>query len=296
MLEEEESENIQISSNQSNTNHQPRQRWRPVLIDFSLAKQTGRGGFGGKEDEEEDDDLEEEKIRHTGAAGTATYMAPEVVANEPYGRPVDLWSVGVVLLELLVGSLSPAQKEKHAGSWIEATLKSLPSDQPFPDLVGRLLEPDPLRRWTARQALEHDLFRKFGLSPPPASGGPIDVAAALPLDVDGASVPRKRRERIERACRYLECDNPRTAVAAMEYAGALALLDDAIDDPSSPLALHCAVLAYRFHEVHVLDLVELDSATQGPFQAWTLEDYVDEESTIFMLLDFCLYPRGILQY
>jgi serine/threonine protein kinase len=281
MLEEEESEeNVHTSSNKS---AQPRQRWRPVLIDFSLAKQSSPG-----------DEREDEPTRHTGEAGTATYTAPEVLESEPYGCPADLWSVGVVLLELLSGSPSPVQKEKHAGSWVEATLKSLPPDQPFPALVRMLLKPDPRQRWTARQALGHDLFSKFGLSPPCLPPVPIDIAAALPLDLEDATVPRRRRERVEKACRYLESENPTTAVAALEYAAALAQLDDAIDDPKSPLILHCVVLAYRFHEVHVLDLEGLDEAVKGPFETWTLADYVDEESTIFMLLDFCLYPRGIL--
>lgn len=282
MMEEEESEeNLKQSSNNST---QPRQRWRPVLIDFSLAKQSAQGGEG-----------EGEPTLHTGGAGTATYTAPEVLESEPYGCPADLWSVGVVLLELLSGSLGPVQKEKHAGSWIESTLKSLPPDQPFPDLVRMLLQPDPCQRWTARQSLGHDLFLKFGLSPPSLPPAPIDIAAALPLDLEDVAVPRRRRERVEKACRYLECENPLTAVAALEYAAALAQLDDAIDDAKSPLILHCVVLAYRFHEVHVLDLEELDEAVKGPFVAWTLSDYVDEESTIFMLLDFCLYPRGILR-
>lgn len=35
--------------------------------------------------------------------GTAEYMAPEVYDLRPYSYPVDIWSVGVVLLECLFG-------------------------------------------------------------------------------------------------------------------------------------------------------------------------------------------------
>jgi serine/threonine protein kinase len=276
------SECIGSSENSDHRNHP----WRPVLIDFSLAKQARNVGV--------DAVSETEAVQHTGGAGTATYTAPEVVAHEPYGCTADLWSVGVVLLEVLSGCCIPAQKEKHAAAWIDTTLTSLP-DLPFPNLIRKLLEADPSLRWTARQALDHELFAKFGLRPPACPRARINIATALPLDVDDVTVPRKRLDRVDRVCRFLECENPQTKVAALEYAAALSQLDDAVDDAKSPLLLHCVILSYRFHEVNVLDLDELNDATKGHFADWTLADYVDEEATIFLLLDFCLYPRGILQ-
>jgi serine/threonine protein kinase len=281
----EKKNNSKVISNSENSDRR-NHPWRPVLIDFSLAKQARNVGDGAASDSEE--------VQHTGGAGTATYMAPEVVAHELYGSTADLWSVGVVLLEILSGCCIPAQKEKHAAAWIETTLASLP-DLPFPNLIRKLLDADPNLRWTARQALDHELFTKFGLLPPSFPPSPINIAAALPLDVDDIAVPKKRLDRVDRVCRYLECENPQTKVAALEYAAALSQLDDAVDDAKSPLLLHCVILSYRFHEVNVLDLDELNDATKGIFADWTLADYVDEEATIFLLLDFCLYPRGILQ-
>ena len=35
--------------------------------------------------------------------GTTKYMAPERLAGEAYGRPSDLWSFGLLLLECLTG-------------------------------------------------------------------------------------------------------------------------------------------------------------------------------------------------
>lgn len=35
--------------------------------------------------------------------GTPQYIAPEVILRQGYGKPVDWWSMGVVLYEFLVG-------------------------------------------------------------------------------------------------------------------------------------------------------------------------------------------------
>lgn len=35
------------------------------------------------------------------------YMAPEVIRRIPYGKPIDMWSFGVILYVLICGSTSP---------------------------------------------------------------------------------------------------------------------------------------------------------------------------------------------
>ena len=69
-------------------------------------------------------------------------------------------------------------------------------------------------------------------------------------------------------------------------------LDDELDDlQQSAALLDCVVLAFRFWEREVLDLECLEEHDTGLFAQWNLAEYVDNETTLFLLLDYCLYPR-----
>ena len=41
----------------------------------------------------------------TGRIGTPSFTAPELIKRQPYGKPVDMWAVGVLLYTLLSGQL-----------------------------------------------------------------------------------------------------------------------------------------------------------------------------------------------
>ena len=38
-------------------------------------------------------------------AGTPAYIAPEIILEKGYGKPVDWWAVGIVLYQFLLGDV-----------------------------------------------------------------------------------------------------------------------------------------------------------------------------------------------
>lgn len=281
-------------------------RVTPVLIDFSLAKFVDGPNC-----------VLPPGATHTGNVGTPTYTAPEVVAREAYGLPSDLWSVGVVLLESLIGELA-ADRDKAAARLIEEQKEALP-DSPFAALVRALLRTDPDARPTAREALALPIFEKFGLEAPPvrvvdvraafASGEEEDdperkanAAALKPIDGNrrkSAAKPPKlspRERLIRKLCGELQCKNPKTEAAAAAYAKEMEQLDDEMDDiANTQTLLDCVVVASRFYEEELTCLEELaedDGEDYPSFVGFDIETYKDNETAIFSIMDYSLYLRN----
>ncbi|CAN6717848.1 hypothetical protein FF1_015531 [Malus domestica] len=93
--------------------------------------------------------------------GSPYYMAPEVLKRN-YGPEVDIWSAGVILYILLCG-VPPFWAESEQGVAL-AILRGVIDfkREPWPQisesaksLVRQMLEPDPRKRLTAQQVLEH---------------------------------------------------------------------------------------------------------------------------------------------
>jgi len=105
------------------------------LIDFGIAKK-----------------LDEGKSRTFTMIGTPHYMAPEVMRGHGYGTEVDLWSLGVILFEFVIGYLPFADELEDPTEVCTAVLKeqvSFPSryrDQPARDLMLGLLHKQPKKR------------------------------------------------------------------------------------------------------------------------------------------------------
>lgn len=90
--------------------------------------------------------------------GTPDYLPPEMVDNKKYHRNVDVWGLGVLLYEFLVGK-PPFEDQSDSALYqrIKTSTPSFPSDlSPLAkDLVLRLLNKNPAERLTLQQVLSH---------------------------------------------------------------------------------------------------------------------------------------------
>jgi serine/threonine protein kinase len=101
----------------------------------------------------------------TQACGSSGYCSPEMIRREEYGKPVDMWSFGVVLFNILSGT--PPFFHKDTGTLFQMILDNEVSFNPnywsevsseAKDLIVKLLEKDPTKRLTVDQALEEPWF------------------------------------------------------------------------------------------------------------------------------------------
>ncbi|OHT15840.1 RAC family serine/threonine-protein kinase like protein [Tritrichomonas foetus] len=93
--------------------------------------------------------------------GTADYSAPEVVKNEEYGKPADVWSYGVVLYELLF-NCSPFYSENELKMYEKITEGSTPIPEGAePDeieIIQACLKKDPKERPTFDELKKFSFF------------------------------------------------------------------------------------------------------------------------------------------
>ena len=92
--------------------------------------------------------------------GTVEYMAPEIVGSGKYDCGVDVWSLGILLYELLMGH-SPFKSKKDKNTMIKIQLHDLAFDKNKPlskdckDLIQGLLDMNPLNRFKLKDIFEH---------------------------------------------------------------------------------------------------------------------------------------------
>ncbi|KAH0670666.1 hypothetical protein KY290_026034 [Solanum tuberosum] len=103
--------------------------------------------------------------------GSPYYMAPEVLKRD-YGPEVDVWSAGVILYILLCG-VPPFWAETEQGV-AQAIIRSAVNFKrdPWPkvsdnakDLVKKMLNPDPSKRLTAQEVLDHPWIQNAKKAP-----------------------------------------------------------------------------------------------------------------------------------
>ena len=98
--------------------------------------------------------------------GTVEYMAPEIVENENYDYGVDIWSLGILLYELLYGH-SPFKANNTKNVILNIKTHELTYDDTnknvsnsCKDLIKKLLNNNPQKRYKIKDILEHPFIKK----------------------------------------------------------------------------------------------------------------------------------------
>jgi Tol biopolymer transport system component len=118
------------------------------ILDFGLAKLAG-----------------EVAISHTGSsAGTPAYMSPEQARGEEVDARTDLWSLGVVLYEMLAGRRPFRAEQEQAVLYAILNQRPQPLREIRPEvppalerIVGRLLAKEPAERYASADEAFADL-------------------------------------------------------------------------------------------------------------------------------------------
>uniref|UniRef100_A0A6Q2XBD2 Eukaryotic translation initiation factor 2-alpha kinase 3 n=1 Tax=Esox lucius TaxID=8010 RepID=A0A6Q2XBD2_ESOLU len=124
---------------------------KPSNIFFTVDDVVKVGDFGlvtAMDQEEDEDDLGPltpvpSYARHTGQVGTKLYMSPEQLSGNSYSHKVDIYSLGLILFELLCPFRT--QMERVQVSWL--------------GMVRSMLSRDPAERPEAAEITEEPLFQ-----------------------------------------------------------------------------------------------------------------------------------------
>lgn len=107
-----------------------------------------------------EDNAKDVKDFHT-MLGTPLYMAPQILAEKEYSYKCDIWSMGVVVYELLFGVVpyNAATKFKLLEKIVKNRIQDFPPEVPLSgetqDLIKKMLEVDDAKRIDWKQINEH---------------------------------------------------------------------------------------------------------------------------------------------
>ena len=193
----------------------------------------------------------------TEVVGSAYFLAPEVLRRS-YGPACDCWSLGVNLFLLLSGRVPFGGGAARSAGVYEAILRA-PLDFPAAEwagvsplakeLVSGLLEKDPARRYTVRDALAHPWLSAAG------RGG---VEAPLGLDIVRSMLAFTSVNRL-RAMALHTVANSLTAAEAARMRAQFFSLDLNSDSGISPAEL-AAALGAMGHDLAAGELAKLVAA------------------------------------
>ena len=110
----------------------------------------------------------ESNIKKNDFCGTFEYMAPEIIKEMPYGKPVDIWALGILLYEMYYG-FSPFRSINENNNEVIDNImkkklifsnnKNIPND--MKDLICHMLEYDIKKRYDINQVISHCWLQKY---------------------------------------------------------------------------------------------------------------------------------------
>ena len=106
----------------------------------------------------------EGNMKRTTICGTPVYLAPEIVNNTGHDEHVDIWCIGVLLFELIVGRPPfSGDNEQMVRYNIVRMRINWPKniDKDAADLISKILKYIPEERYSLEQMLLHPFFTKF---------------------------------------------------------------------------------------------------------------------------------------